>query len=147
MNDATISFINNIAFWGQDGGGLYADDSDSVSGSDIYYNDIIDNAGGEYVGYFTDETGASGNISTDPLIRDYSADGDETNDDLRLTTGSPCIDTGHPSYLDVDGSRSDMGAFGGESASVTDADGDGAYSSVDCDDDDADVYPGATEIA
>jgi hypothetical protein len=33
--------------------------------------------------------------------------------DLHLQYGSPCIDAGHPDIFDVDGSRSDIGAFGG----------------------------------
>jgi len=46
-----------------------------------------------------------GNIDVDPMFalaekRDY-----------RLLWESPCIDTGHPDSLDLDGTRSDMGAF------------------------------------
>ena len=35
--------------------------------------------------------------------------------DFNLQNGSPCINTGNPSssYNDPDGSRSDMGAYGG----------------------------------
>ncbi len=33
--------------------------------------------------------------------------------DFRLQPGSPCINAGDPAILDVDGSRSDMGAWGG----------------------------------
>jgi len=46
-----------------------------------------------------------GNIDEDPLFvaSEYG--------DLRLLWGSPCIDTGNPDSLDLDGTRSDMGAF------------------------------------
>jgi len=38
-----------------------------------------------------------------------------SNDDLRLSFNSPCIDTGNPDSLfnDIDGTRNDQGAFGG----------------------------------
>ena len=44
------------------------------------------------------------------VIRQYAAMG---NDDLTLAAGSPAIDAGDPSISDPDGSRSDIGAFGG----------------------------------
>ncbi len=52
---------------------------------------------------------SSGNIYASPLFVD--AEGG----DYRLAAGSPCIDAGNPDavYNDADGSRSDMGAFGG----------------------------------
>ena len=42
----------------------------------------------------------------------------------------------------------DMGAYGGPDVAdpATDGDGDGFYSTSDCDDSDASVYPGATEV-
>ncbi len=46
-----------------------------------------------------------GDISSDPLFAD--------RDDFHLQPGSPCIDAGDPSMSDSDGTRSDMGAFGG----------------------------------
>lgn len=48
----------------------------------------------------------TGNISSDPLFENAASR------DLRLRSGSPCIDTGNPSSpADPDGSRADMGAF------------------------------------
>jgi hypothetical protein len=47
----------------------------------------------------------TGNISSDPLFID------PVDDDYSLLWGSPGIDTGDPSVLDPDGTRSDMGAF------------------------------------
>ncbi len=38
--------------------------------------------------------------------------------DFRLQTGSPCIDAGKPDIYDPDGSRSDMGYYGGPDAPV-----------------------------
>ena len=59
-----------------------------------------------------DETGESGNLSEDPLHADRSAE--SVNDwDLHLSADSPLVDAGDPSIEDVDGSRSDLGAYGG----------------------------------
>jgi hypothetical protein len=48
----------------------------------------------------------TGNITADPMFVDEF-------DDVHLQTGSPCIDTGDPNIYDIDGSRSDMGRWGG----------------------------------
>lgn len=144
LDSSTVSFVNNIAWSGQDGGGLYAADASSAFGSDFYYNDVGNNSGGDYIGSLTAPSG-SGNISSNPTFRDYSIDGDEDNDNLYLVIGSPCIDTGDPSIVDVDGTRSDMGAFGGPNADADDGDGDGHYDITDCNDDDAGIFPGAIE--
>ncbi|MCB9684255.1 MAG: hypothetical protein H6735_04340 [Alphaproteobacteria bacterium] len=62
---------------------------------------------------------------------------------------SPLVDAGDPTLYDDDGSRSDIGAFGttGQPFEPVDADGDGWYEGTDCDDTNADVFPGNTEIA
>ena len=56
-----------------------------------------------------DFRGMNGNISTDPLFIDPE------NGNFRLKLDSPCIDAGNsgPVYDDPDGSRNDMGAYGG----------------------------------
>ncbi|UCE66246.1 MAG: T9SS type A sorting domain-containing protein, partial [Candidatus Zixiibacteriota bacterium] len=46
-----------------------------------------------------------GNISADPMFMSET--------DMHLQAFSPLIDAGHPGYLDIDGSRSDIGAYGG----------------------------------
>ncbi|KPL07727.1 hypothetical protein AMJ86_03215 [bacterium SM23_57] len=52
-----------------------------------------------------------GNITLDPEFQDTT----EFLADFHLRTGSPCIDAGNPApeYNDPDGSRNDMGVYGG----------------------------------
>jgi len=60
-----------------------------------------------------DFRGVNGNLSADPLFMD------PVNGDFRLGPDSPCIDAGNPDpiYDDPDGSRNDMGAYGGPKGS------------------------------
>ncbi len=111
----------------------------------LTYSDLHNNAGGS--GLTTDPTGTSGNIAIDPVFVDYAADGAYT-DDLHLAAGSPLIDAGDPAILDLDGTRSDIGAYGGPGDVVwVDADGDGwSAISGDCDDANAAVNPAAVEL-
>lgn len=89
---------------------------------------------------------ATGNMSQDPEYSSFSNDGNGLNDLLFLGSTSPCRNAGDPGFSDSDGSRSDMGSFGGPDAQNEDLDGDGYKpSDGDCDEDDADVNPGATD--
>jgi hypothetical protein len=60
-----------------------------------------------------------------------------------LAAGSPGVDVGPGD--DVDGTPLDWGGFGGPAACPPDVDGDGSFATVDCDDADGDVLPGAEE--
>ena len=103
------------------------------------------------------------NYAGDPMIADYSDDGDWTNDDLRLLPGSSAIDIGRegvassttdfvgtlrPQDGDHDGTPlPDAGAY---EFIYLDEDADGHLSEEvlgdDCDDADPEVHPGATEL-
>lgn len=53
------------------------------------------------------------NIELDPLFVSLISTDSSDGLDLHLSPNSPAIDTGDPAILDPDGSRSDMGAYGG----------------------------------
>ena len=52
-------------------------------------------------------------MSVDPRFVAASDDGDGLNDDFGLALQSPLLDAGDPGLTDPDGSRSDVGAYGG----------------------------------
>lgn len=72
------------------------------------YNNVHNNQGGDYAGV-APATGTDGNISQSP---GFVNAGDA---DYHLRPDSHCADSGSPeaSFSDADGSRSDMGAYGG----------------------------------
>lgn len=144
VEGGTVRLVNTILALASDGGGVWGD-ATAGAGSDVFYGITFANAGGSWIGSFNDPIG-SGNLTGDPLFRAFSIDGNEGNDDLRLGLGSPSIDFGDPSLADVDGSRSDMGAWGGPNGFRIDADADGIYVHADCDDRDPTVSPVAIEI-
>lgn len=97
-----------------------------------------------------------GALTVDDLVESVSADpqligwidGVDCGVPLLPDPASPAVDAGDPGRSDLDGSRSDLGAYGGASATaalVIDADADGAVALVDCDDADPGVFPGAVE--
>ncbi len=79
----------------------------SLFNFDVSYNDVWDNAAGEY-GDMPDYTERNGNSSVDPVFID--------TDDFILSPDSPLIDKGNPLLTDPNGSPSDMGLYGGPKA-------------------------------
>ena len=134
-------------------GGLHVDDPSAFITS---YGNIWGNLPSD-VGGISDPTGSDGNISADPGYLDISGELPWTWD-VHLGRGSGLVDAGDPSLLDPDGSRSDIGAFGGPGAASWDIDMDGYASwwqpgpydhatypamGLDCDDFNPLVYPGS----
>lgn len=131
LTNCTIN--NNTA--GSQAGGIY-----NSNGNDVILNSCIlwDNSdsggtdesaqvmlsgGAAVIEYsciqgWTGTLGGTGNIGLNPMLVDPDGLDDvfgTEDDNYRLLMGSPCIDTGHPgaAYNDPDGSRNDMGAYGG----------------------------------
>ena len=145
---AAGSVTNNIVAWSADGDGLVVDDTSSATAVAFTYNNFYANLSDDASGYLTtaDLAGFTGNLFVDPDLYAYSADGDCDNDVLLPNGTSAMINAGDPTILDGDGSRSDIGAYGGPDNNIEDADGDGFASVVDCDDTNAAINPGATEV-
>jgi parallel beta-helix repeat protein len=109
----THTILNNIIASNTGSGIFYYNFQDEGR---ILYNDAWgngknyhDNCGGGGGHTFVPQPG-TGQISADPLFADGI---------YHLGDGSPCRNTGHPGpeYFDPDGTRNDMGAYGGPSAS------------------------------
>ena len=102
-NGAYATFINciinseNLTITGFGGGATF----------EITYCDIIGGQNGINVGNYGIINWLEGNINLDPLFIGY--------ENYHLLPSSPCIDAGNPDtqYNDPDGSRNDMGAYGG----------------------------------
>jgi hypothetical protein len=73
----------------------------------IQYNNVWNTSTINYYNFTPD----SSNLSVDPMI--VNDDTTQLDFDLHLQIFSPAIDAGDPNILDVDGSRSDIGMFGG----------------------------------
>ncbi|MBE0571154.1 MAG: hypothetical protein IH618_06380 [Ignavibacteriaceae bacterium] len=78
----------------------------STQGLVFQYNDVWKN-GRNYSGFTPDTT----NLSVDPMV--VNDDSTQGKLDFHLQKYSPLIDAGDPTILDRDGSRSDIGLYGG----------------------------------
>lgn len=100
LNSTAPTVVNNVVVGNVAGIIGFA----GPTGYTIRYNDVFGNTS-NYTNV-ADQTGVSGNISSDPLFADAMAG------DYRLVAGSLCIDSGDPTTPpDPDGTVSDMGAF------------------------------------
>ena len=110
---STVALSNSIVYSCRFGPGVELASSSSLTSG---YNDVYGTTAGNYSGV-TDPTGSNGNISSDPRFTSISNNSIWTDDDYSLQASSPALNTGNPSatYNDADGSRNDMGAFGGPS--------------------------------
>jgi len=73
-------------------------------------NCVFGNLGGNYCGICM--TAGPGDIQQDPKFVSATCDGG----DFHLAIGSPCKNSGREGYPDCDGTRGDMGAYGGPNA-------------------------------
>jgi hypothetical protein len=115
-----------------DASALYMDAGGSLETS---YLAVFDGAGQDVQGKYRFEA-----LRADPVYYDRDPGAAIEGWDLRLSLGSELIDAGDPALLDPDGTRSDIGAFGGPDAP---ADFAWAYA----DDADSDGMPDGWEVA
>ena len=102
--DGSATIKNNIIAYGVGGAGIVAIGSGTVN--ECSYNNVYDNDTAD-ISAPACEVGT--NFTADPLFVSRSTG------DYALQAGSPCIDAGDPDSAleDVDGSRNDVGAYGG----------------------------------
>jgi len=109
----SVTLRNTIVAFNDGAAGIDADaavDAPVQAYCDVYGNTAVD-----YGANVPDLTGVAGNLAVDPLFVQFSDNSDPLDDDWHLDVGSLCIDEGDPSaaFDDPDGSRNDMGAYGG----------------------------------
>lgn len=103
MMDSDPNIANNIIAFNSQGHGIYCyHDPNRPSEPNLIANDVFANAGGNYAGTLTDQTGLNGNVSVDPnFVRlgywdDANTPGDPNDDyfvagNYHVLPGSPCI--------------------------------------------------------
>jgi hypothetical protein len=150
--------VRNNLFTGNTGTLVGAVDWPFVVPPDFQYNLVFGNTA--YDGVADDATLVFGtelavypldfafNLAADPLYRFVPSNAPATDPDrfvFWLQPGSPAIDAADPVFTDAGGSRADMGSTGGPDAGTVDIDGDGWESILDCNDEDASIFPFAAE--
>lgn len=140
--NSELAVVGSLFAHTRNGGGLTHAGSGAASES---WSAWFDNADFDASGVLTVEA-----VFADPALRAWTEDRDCSDDLLWQAWDSPLRLSGDPGDLNPDGSRADIGAFGGTTAAgtgpwVTDGDEDGFIWVLDCNDDAADVLPGAEE--
>ena len=102
--------MQNNAIYGNTGPGAWL--NAASYGGVFAHNDVYGNSSA-YAGDRGSQTGSNGNLAVDPAFAAVSNDGNGTNDDFHLRAGSGLINTGLSTRTDPDGTRSDIGAYGG----------------------------------
>lgn len=107
MTDETPDFQNNLVTFSQTGTGLFYGGLVGLTVTKIQYNDFHGNADGP--SNIPGLVGQNGNVDVDPEYQNA------VGFDFTLSPGSPVVDAGNPeaAHQDTDGSRNDMGAYGG----------------------------------
>ncbi|MBN2169746.1 MAG: right-handed parallel beta-helix repeat-containing protein [Candidatus Krumholzibacteriota bacterium] len=84
-DEGSVDIVNCIIAYATEGGGILQATYSTLAEVTFTCCDVFDNAGGDYCGYLSNQTGVNGNISAYPLFCDLQ-DGD-----LGLHEGSPCL--------------------------------------------------------
>jgi hypothetical protein len=112
MSSTTATIWNSILTTSSSNYVAYASGGTITNNYNDWYNF---STGGRSSGLTT----GSSSITTNPSFTSVTNDGNFNNDNWKLYTGSPAINTGDSSsaYYDADGTRNDMGAYGGPGSS------------------------------
>jgi parallel beta-helix repeat protein len=112
INNCQPTVLNNI-ICRNDRYGVYAQFSSvpTLQYNNVWGHSMATDTGTANTDYVPSWLLYSNSISADPLFR--------ASDDWQLADGSPCVNAGDPSpeFNDPDGSRNDLGAYGGPAAS------------------------------
>jgi len=144
LERSTFDFRNNLVAWTKAGDGVHVV-SDGTTGGSVDWNGWYANA---VVHLSGDQGPGDGNQYGDPMLSPRAAAADCASLTPSPTVGSPLVDAGDPALSDPDGTRSDIGAFGGEHAEASlfaDQDDDGWIAMFDCNEELAEVHPEADE--
>ncbi len=104
VTDITGNIVVSNGSYGIGFEGYFTSSNSNIT---VEYNDVWANSQNYY-----NWTPSTTNISEDPFFVDPD------NNDFHLSSDSPCIDAADPFQLDLDGTRSDMGAYGGKGIRV-----------------------------
>lgn len=112
LDPGSITLRNTIVAYNEKYG-LHEVFSTETSTWNVTYTDVYGSGQWNYWGV-SDRTGRDGNLSVEPLFESFFYDG-AGGDDLHLHEDSELIDAGDPdpSWNDADGTRADIGAYGG----------------------------------
>ena len=83
---------------------------------DASFTLLWDNADGDWSDDTVDPGEEAGMLTEDPVVASWVDNGDASDDVWAPALGSPLLDAGSPAYVDPDGSRSDIGPWGGADA-------------------------------
>ena len=132
VGSASTANLRNNVFVGNGGGPIYAPQTNVAASFNLFW---------------MNETTVSDVTGIFPILEDPGfTDASQVCGGYAAPANSPLIDAGDPKVLDDDGTRSDLGAYGGPGASlVHDLDGDGVIEG-DCAPYDAKLTEATTEV-
>ncbi len=135
VNYTALNLVNTAIAYTSAGAAIHAYDAESGAALSFSHDAFYANAAGDASGDLATVEAA---VTADPRFLHWDDNG-TADDSFALAPGSPLVDAGHPDLVDLDGSPSDIGAFGGPLLVTRDADADGVGNEADCDDHDGAV--------
>ena len=133
--DVDLVFSNDLVAWTSSGHGLHAEWTGERA-LDLGYCAWYPGTDGHLGGDLDDSDLDGTHLFEDPQLLDYTVGGACGTHQYPPVPDSPLVDAGDPALVDPNGSRSDIGAYGGQGSLWTDLDEDGVPGHWDCDDND-----------